>query len=50
MNFAETIKQPEYQFLQDPAIIRGKLCYQTVSGSYQEAIDNLLLRIYRERS
>lgn len=52
----------EYAFLHDPRATRGQLCYLTVAGSPayahspllppkpdQQAVDNLLLRIYRER-
>ncbi len=40
MNFAETIKQPEYKFLHDPSQIHGTLCYLTVSGSYAYGTNN----------
>ena len=40
MNFAETIKQPEYEFLHDSSKIQGKLCYLTVSGSYAYGTNN----------
>ena len=40
MNFAETIKQPEYRFLRDPSKIQGTLCYLTVSGSYAYGTNN----------
>ena len=40
MNFADAIKQPEYEFLHDPSKIRGTLCYLTVSGSYAYGTNN----------
>ncbi len=40
MNFAETIKGPEYRFLHDPDKVRGKLCFLTVSGSYAYGTNN----------
>lgn len=55
------LNAPEYAFLHDPRAVRGQLCYLTVAGSHayahsplppkpdQQAVDNLLLRIYGER-